>query len=112
MIASSVCDETVADPLSALVDAIVEQLAPAAVSLGKSCSTPWASATFSGARHEVALTINGTNAAECARAFVANVAEFDFDLGGHIVVDIVVPHYQITESDVAMTIECLSVEGA
>jgi hypothetical protein len=104
--------EQAGDPAAALAGALADQLAPALVRFGKSASTPWASATFSGARHEVALTITGAGAIDRAHAFVARAADLDFNLGGHIVVDIDIPHYQIVGNDVDMIVECLSVEAA
>jgi hypothetical protein len=51
-------------------------------------STPWASVTFSGARHRVTFTLEGEGAAGAADAFLARMDEAEFDLGGHILADI------------------------
>jgi hypothetical protein len=112
MIAALALRETASDPMSALVAAVTDQLAPAIVIIEKSHTTPWESATFSGARHEIALTIRGADALPRAHAFVAQLPDCDFDLGDQILVDIVVPQYEIDGPVVHMTVECLSVEAA
>lgn len=111
MAVRSLC-EAVIDPISLLIAIITEQLAPAQVIVKTIRSTPWASATFSGARHEVALMVTGPLACERARAFVANAPDVDFDVDDQIIVDIDVPRYQISGQGVDLTIECLSVEAA
>jgi len=51
-------------------------------------SRSWASATFTGARHEIAFRLEGLGASEAADMFLANLGEAEFELRGHIVADI------------------------
>ena len=52
-------------------------------------SRSWASVTFSGARHAVAFTLEGSGASAAADAFLATMEEAEFDLGAHLLADIV-----------------------
>ena len=49
------------DPHTALGSALVARFAPLAASLKDSRATPWASSTFTGARHRYCLHISGKN---------------------------------------------------
>ena len=51
-------------------------------------SRDWASVTFSGARHEVILRLEGNSAAAAADLFLDGLAERDFSLRGHILADL------------------------
>jgi hypothetical protein len=51
-------------------------------------SRSWASATFTGARHMLALRLDGTGADAAADAFLAALDSREFNLRGHIVADI------------------------
>lgn len=55
-----------------------------------SSSTLWASATFSGARHEAALRLTGDGAHDRAEALADSLPEAEFALAGHIVADVTV----------------------
>ena len=65
-------------------------------------SEPWASVTFSGTRHVVALDLRDRTA---ANGFAAAASEIEFALRGHIVIDIVV-----RADDGRLAIEALTVE--
>ncbi|HEV2747549.1 MAG TPA: hypothetical protein VGW34_09665 [Allosphingosinicella sp.] len=78
-------------------------------------SRSWASATFAGARHEVALRIEGDGANEAADAFLRNLRVAEFELRGHILADIaLVAEERLTSADgapqVRIRIEALTVE--
>ncbi len=47
----------------------------------------WASITFAGTRHRMELVFEGTEAIERAERFIADVAEHQFDIPGHLVAD-------------------------
>ena len=53
-------------------------------------STPWASATFEGARHAVTLELAGADASERAARLRDALPEMEFALPAHLVADIVV----------------------
>lgn len=56
----------------------------------RSSSTAWASATFSGARHEAELGLTGAGAHARAQALADRLPEAEFALAGHIVADLVI----------------------
>jgi len=51
-------------------------------------STPWASATFEGARHAVTLALEGEDAAGRAAHLRRTLPEMEFSLRGNLVADI------------------------
>ena len=51
-------------------------------------SRSWASITFSGARHEITLRLDGDQADAAATAFLSNLEAAEFRLRGHILADI------------------------
>ena len=73
-------------------------------------SRSWASVTFRGARHRVALTLAGTGAAAAADAFLAGLAETEFDLRGHILADIALASDERDGDCVRLRLEALTVE--
>jgi len=48
---------------------------------------PWASITFSGARHTVCLSFTGTQAMEAADDFIATLPDHEFTFSGRLVAD-------------------------
>ncbi|MCJ2181179.1 hypothetical protein MTR62_00420 [Novosphingobium sp. 1949] len=48
---------------------------------------PWASATFSGTRHTIALAFTGAAAQDDGEQFVEALPEHDFTIPGHLVAD-------------------------
>ncbi|SFR87154.1 hypothetical protein [Sphingomonas jatrophae] len=68
-------------------------------------SIPWASATFTGARHRLDLVLPSI---EAATAFAAKAAELDLPLRGHIVADLVAT----AGADGCLTVEALTIEDA
>ena len=70
-------------------------------------SRAWASVTFSGARHEIRLFLNGP---EAAHTFVDGLAEREFALRGHILADIVLLSDERDESGVHLDLEALTIE--
>jgi len=75
-------------------------------------SRSWASVTFSGARHSVAFTLEGEGAADAADAFVAAMADAEFDLRGHILADMTLAGQERSPGGerVQLRIEALTVE--
>lgn len=78
-------------------------------------SRTWASATFTGARHEITMRLAGPDAPASAARFVATLGEREFDLRGHVVADIAsvssapAPGAE-GETAMRLTIEALTVE--
>jgi 3,4-dihydroxy-2-butanone 4-phosphate synthase len=56
----------------------------------RSSSTRWASATFTGARHQAELRMTGEDAHEKANALAESLPEAEFALAGHIVADLTI----------------------
>lgn len=74
-------------------------------------SRPWASITFSGARHRLVLRIAGAGAAAAADAFLDGLEGREFALRGHILADIVVVREVREPGGVRLTLEALTVES-
>lgn len=49
--------------------------------------TPWASITFSGARHEIVLDFAGPEAVAAGERFIAALPELEFTIPGQLVAD-------------------------
>lgn len=77
-------------------------------------SHPWASITFSGARHLLTLQIEGEGAGAAADMFLDGLEEREFALRGHIVADIVVAGQERSPGGraVRLAIEALTIESA
>ncbi len=76
-------------PLAALLSALARgPAAPFRIAMAR--SVPWHSATFSGARHEVTLLLDGEDARDRAAALRRDIGEMEFALPGHIVADVTV----------------------
>lgn len=73
-------------------------------------SRPWASVTFSGARHELALRLAGPRAGEAAERLAACLDTAEFKLRGHIVADIALVTQETAEDGVRLRLEALTVE--
>jgi hypothetical protein len=78
-------------------------------------SRPWASATFSGARHKLTLRLQGEDAPDRADAFLADLVGKEFPMRGHILADICLISQTRTSGpagpDIELRIEALTVEA-
>ena len=81
----------------------------AAAAIEEICSRPWASATFTGARHRFRLRLDGPSASAAADGFLRGLAEREFDLAGHILADIGLVQ-DLREDGVRLVLEALTVE--
>ena len=75
--------------------------------------TPWASITFAGSRHTVALVFVGPEAVEAGEAFIADLPEHEFTLPGQLVADATigeVDHRLTPDPRLAVTCEVLLLE--
>lgn len=82
----------------------------AAVAIESQASRSWASITFSGERHRLALCLPGPGAAAAADAFLDGLAERDFALRGHVLADIVLADRSDEDEQVRLVLEALTVE--
>ena len=69
-------------------------------------SRSWASATFSGVRHELTLRVSGAE----ADAFLDGLEEREFKIRGHILADIVLVEKRIEADGVSLRLEALTIE--
>ena len=76
-------------------------------------SRSWASVTFTGARHEVALRLEGEGAEAAAHDFAEKLDVLEFRLRGHILADIaLVARESMADGAVRLRLEALTVEDA
>lgn len=75
-------------------------------------SEAWASATFRGVRHRIALHIAGDDAPAAAERLSHDLADAEFRLPGHLVADLAVTGREDTAAGVALAVEALTVEEA
>lgn len=87
----------------ALTTAFAEAMVNA--NIGNIRSDGWASATFTGMRHELGLRLSGSG----VDAFIAGIGEREFDLPGHILIDIVATEIGRDGEDRLVTLEALTV---
>ncbi len=73
-------------PWLALVAAVM-RLAGDRAELIRHGETPWASITFSGSRHQIALAFRGADAVAAGEAFIAELPEHEFEIPGQLVAD-------------------------
>jgi hypothetical protein len=84
----------------------------AAITVESLVSRPWASITFSGERHRLALCLPGPGADAAAEAFLDGLEERDFALRGHVRADTEARGVQRdADGQVRLVLEALTVEG-
>jgi hypothetical protein len=98
------------NPQCLLEAAVIKQCAPCAAKVIASTSIPWASVTFTGARHNIRLAINGPDAGRKAAALAQSLSCEEFDLPGHLVADLITADPEIDGDQAILAIEALTVE--
>ena len=88
----------------ALTNALLKLATPAEMRSAR--ERPWASVTFTGARHWFALSVGPAR----VEGLSALLPDFEFDLPGHLVADIVVVGTRPDGERVILDIEALTVE--
>lgn len=73
-------------PWKRIVRALLDLAGPSAEFV-RHGERPWASVTFSGARHTVALAFEGEAAMDAADLFIAALPDHEFSIGGKLVAD-------------------------
>ncbi|OYW86209.1 MAG: hypothetical protein B7Z20_07750 [Sphingobium sp. 32-64-5] len=73
-------------------------------------SRPWASATFTGARHIVVMKLHGADHADQARRLAEYLPDAEFSITGHIVADACVDRRADGESDTTFHLAVLTIE--
>lgn len=81
------------------------------IAIEEQLSREWASITFSGERHRLRLRLDGPHAAAAADAFLDGLAEREFDLGPHILIDIACVGETREGDAVSLVLEALTIEA-
>jgi len=85
----------------------------AAVTFESLSSRAWASITFAGERHRLALCLPGPGAQAAVDAFLDGLGDREFALRGHVVADIEATGIQRDgEGQIRLTLEALTVEDS
>jgi hypothetical protein len=100
------------DATTALLRAIGVTFVTFGFTVEEISSRSWASATFTGARHELTFRIEGDGAKAAADAFLAGLSAAEFQLRGHIMADIALLWEERVdgEDSVRVSLEALTVE--
>ena len=99
------------DATSALIRAVRLHFSAApGFSLEEVRSRGWASATFTGARHELAFRLEGEAAEAEAERFLSGLEAAEFDLRGHVLADVALVAETRSPGLAAIRIEALTVE--
>ncbi len=101
-------------PGTQLVRAVM-QLAGGQAEILRHAERPWASVTFSGARHTLVLRFAGAEGCAAGEAFVAALADHEFTLRGQLVADAAVTavvHDLLPEPCMVVDAELLLLEEA
>lgn len=96
-----------ARPLArAICATFAESVGPHAV---ETTSEEWASITFSGERHRLAVRLTGAGAPAAVDAFLHGIEEREFTLPGHIVADVALVSVQLEAEAVTLVLEVLTI---
>jgi hypothetical protein len=98
------------DATSALLRAIRRKLRGCVVNLLNFRSHSWASVTFTGARHELRIRIEGEEAQAEADRFLSNLDCAEFPMRGHLLADIALVSRENVGDAVELALEALTVE--
>lgn len=99
-------------PWLPLLSALME-LAGRKAELVRHSERSWASATFSGTRHEVVLSFSGAEAGVAGECFIDALPEHEFAIAGNLVADaaiVAVEHFALPEPKLEVTAELLLLE--
>lgn len=91
----------------------VLQLAGPRVEFLRHSERPWASATFSGSRHHIALAFTGSGAVEDGERFIAALPDHEFAVPRQLVADATVAsagHETVPQSRLTVEVELLLLE--
>lgn len=93
-----------------LVAALAERTA-SEVSVEQLRSRPWASATFTGARHCLTVHVGGVDAEQGADRLVGGLEEAEFDLGPDLLVDIALIGRNRVADGIELVVEALTIDA-
>ncbi|GAA0652342.1 MAG: hypothetical protein A2792_17300 [Sphingomonadales bacterium RIFCSPHIGHO2_01_FULL_65_20] len=101
------------DPATALIRAVLT-LAQGEAALEEHRGTSWASATFTGMRHVMRVSLSGDEGIRIGEWLAQVLPEHEFRISGHLVADIAVSavHRRVEGTPaMTLTIEALTVEA-
>lgn len=99
-------------PWRALLAAVI-RLAGGEAELLRHVERPWASITFAGTRHTIALAFTGARAMAAGEAFITALPEHEFTISRQLVADaavVAVEHAVLPEPRLTVEVELLLVE--
>ena len=82
------------DPHTRVIAQLLELAGPESSVIATSVR-PWASATFTGARHKIVLCFGGDEQEQRAAEFASSLPEAEFTIAGHVVADACVDEQKI-----------------
>jgi len=83
----------------------------ATASLGDSSSTNWRSLLYDGARHRIALRIDGNRVDDALAAIRRTVETSDFAICGHLIVDILIADIAREADHALVTVSALTIKA-
>ncbi|HEX8400675.1 MAG TPA: hypothetical protein VF628_03135 [Allosphingosinicella sp.] len=95
---------------AALRRALLARIPRGIVNIVNFSSEDWASLTFSGARHEMLLRLEGADADRAADRFLADLDSAEIPLRGHLLADIATTSRERIGDAVEIGLEALTVE--
>ena len=100
-------------PWAALLSAVMD-LASGRAELLRHVEHPWASVTFAGTRHTLALAFTGVEAVEAGERFIAALPEHEFAVPRQIVADaaVVAADHDVLAQRLCVEVELLLVEDS
>jgi hypothetical protein len=99
-------------PVKSLSGAIAARWPIGALMVERTVETPWASATFSGARHSIDFSVRPAASGDDEKFCSTRLCCEEFDIPGHIVADIIVTKKTAYGGGLFFTVEALTVEAA
>ncbi len=93
----------------------VMRLAGGHAELLRHSERPWASVTFSGTRHAIALSFAGADAVEAGEAFIAGLGEHEFAIARQVVIEAAVSsveHVTLPQPKLTVEAELLLLEDS
>lgn len=98
-------------PWRALLSAVV-RLAGGKAELLRHIERPWASVTFTGTRHTIALAFTGTEAVAAGEVFIAALPEHEFAIPGQLVAEaaVVSVDHEVLAERLAVEVDLLLLE--
>jgi hypothetical protein len=100
------------DTHAALASSLIELLLPAEVRIMSSSETPWASITFSGARHRFVMLVSGDKANSAVRDMERNIGNAEFNIRNQLVADVSVSAPECDARLMRIEVEAITVEAA